>query len=55
MTRLVRIGIAAFVFAGICAACTPANYGTSGLLPATHQLTPKDSGGGLPPHPEPTK
>jgi hypothetical protein len=57
MTRLTRIALAALAFAALCAACTPATNGGSGMLPATthHQLTPLDSGGGLPPHPAPTR
>jgi hypothetical protein len=53
MMRFVRIGIAALIFAGVCAACTPATNGGSGLLPSTHQVTPQDGGGGLPPGPSP--
>jgi hypothetical protein len=54
MARFVFSGVAALLFTAIFAACTPANNGGTGLLPATHQVTPKDSGGGLPPHPAPT-
>lgn len=54
MRSLSRIAVAALVFACLFAACTPSSNGSAGLLPATHQLTPKDSGGGLPPHPAPT-
>jgi hypothetical protein len=49
--RLIRIAIAALIFAGVSAACTPANNGSS-FLPSTHRLTPQDGGGGLPPSPK---
>jgi hypothetical protein len=51
MTRLIRIAVAALIFAGVCVACTPATNG-SGFLPSTHHLTPQDGGGGLPPSPK---
>lgn len=50
MEKNIRLAFAALVLCAAITACTPS--GSGGLLPATHQNSPLDTGGGVPPSPK---
>lgn len=55
MRTIASIFLAAALLGAALSACTPAQTGSAGFVPAVRQSHPLDSGGGLPPHPAPTR